>query len=46
MQAIEAQIKECQGDKEQLADVANTSVRIGEYLAEAGHYSEAMQPFQ
>ena len=33
------------GDKEQLHDVSTTCVRVGQYLAEAGHFKEALLPF-
>lgn len=45
LSSLERQVQACKGNREQLQDVATACVRVGRYLAEAGHYAEAVQPY-
>ena len=38
-------MQNARGDVEALHDVSTTCVRVGQYLAEAGHLKEALLPF-
>lgn len=45
LSSLESQIEACKGDRNELHDVVTACVRVGRYLAEAGHYNEAIQPY-